>query len=265
MEGHLERLRRAEVENVKSWFSPGMQVLEIGGGSGYQASILDSWGCDVVSIDLSNRDTSHNSYYPVQDYDGANLPFASDRFDMIFSSNVLEHIQPLPPIFAEMHRVLKPEGLAIHILPSPTWRLWTSLSYYPYLFKRITGVEQQQQQPTEGVVSIPSEEKSPSQSRLLSNVIKQALFIHPHGEYPNALSELYYFSKARWLRVFRENEFELEQVTDNQIFYTGYSIFPDLKLNTRRRMAQFLGVACHIYIMRHHKQGEKTRKLPSFL
>jgi SAM-dependent methyltransferase len=254
MEGHSERLRRAEVEQVKSWFMPGMRVLEIGGGSGYQASILASWGCDVVSIDLPNRDAPEVSYYSVQDYDGVTLPFVSDRFDIIFSSNVLEHIQPLPPMFAEMHRVLKPEGLAIHILPSPAWRLWTSLSYYPHVFKRLTRIFHGQQQPKEGVASTPRETNSSSHpGSLISHVIRQALLIQPHGEYPNALSELYYFSKSRWLRVFRENGFDIEQVTNNQLFYTGYMLFPEIKMETRRTIAHFLGSACQVYIMHHHK------------
>ena len=88
----LEKLRRAEIEVVKPWSSPGMRVRDIGGGSGYQASVLATWRCDVVSLDLPNRAPYLRQSYPVQHYDGVNIPFADESFDLVFSSNALEHV-----------------------------------------------------------------------------------------------------------------------------------------------------------------------------
>ncbi|MGH7963425.1 MAG: class I SAM-dependent methyltransferase, partial [Candidatus Binatia bacterium] len=104
MEGHLERLRRHEIDTVRHWFQPGMRVLELGGGSGFQASILASRGCEVLSIDLPERPIPRQIYYPVQAYDGHTIPAADASFDVVFSSNVLEHIWPLPPILRETRR-----------------------------------------------------------------------------------------------------------------------------------------------------------------
>ena len=110
-----EELRKVEIDAVKRWFGRGLQVLEIGGGSGYQASIMASWGCKVVSIDIPDRTPPPKLYYHVLDYDGRNFPFPNASFDIVFSSNVLEHIQHLPPIFAEIRRVLKPGGLSVRL------------------------------------------------------------------------------------------------------------------------------------------------------
>lgn len=246
MEGHLEKLRSAEINRIKYWFKPCMRVLEIGGGSGYQAGVIASWGCKVLSIDIPNRPVPQKQYHPVQDYDGKNIPFPDANFDIVFSSNVLEHIQPLSPIFTEMHRVLKPGGLVVHIIPSSTWRFWTSIAHYVYLLKKyLLG----QMQP------IPSVENAPSVSDKavkhgIAYVIKRALLAGPHGEYPNALSELYYFSKGRWVRVFQSNGFDVVETFGNGLFYTGYGLFPSMSLETRRSLANFLGSSCNTFIMR---------------
>ena len=55
MNSLLEKLRGAELEVIKRWFRPGMKVLEIGGGSGFQASVVASWGYQLMSIDLPSR------------------------------------------------------------------------------------------------------------------------------------------------------------------------------------------------------------------
>src|SRR5712692_6234620 len=134
-QSHVERLRKAEIGLVKDWFKPGMRVLEIGGGNGYQASFIASWGCEVHSIDLPQAQAERVHYYPVQEYDGKHLPYSNANFDLVFSSNVLEHIGPLGDMLQEIRRVLKPCGLTVHILPSPAWRLWTSAAHYLFLVK----------------------------------------------------------------------------------------------------------------------------------
>jgi hypothetical protein len=46
----------------------------------------------------------------------------------------------------------------------------------------------------------------------IGTVMKRVLVPSPHGEYKSAAAELYYFSKRRWLRVFADNGFEVEEV-----------------------------------------------------
>lgn len=196
-----------------------------------------------MSIDLPDRPVPQTRFYPVLDYDGINIPFANESFDIIFSSNVLEHIQLLPPICAEMRRVLKAEGLAIHLVPSSAWRLWTNLSHYIYLLKRFLRIPHF----IPGMANAPSATETVKMNDL-SYLLKRMLIAGPHGEYPNALAELYYFSKGRWKTVFHENGFEIKHVTGNDLFYTGYGLFPNIPLGTRHTMARFMGSACYVYV-----------------
>jgi len=251
-----EQLRRAEIELVRDWIKPGMRVLEIGGANGLQASILTSWNCDVVSLDMPREEASSTQYYPVQEYDGRVLPVQDSSFDCVYSSNVLEHIQPVESFLSETKRVMKPDGVAVHILPSPVWRFWTSGAHYPFLLKLAFGVV------------VPSREAGPGEvprlretlrRRGLARLLTRVVLPGPHGEYPNAVAELYYFSRARWTRLFQRTGFEVRDIRSTGLFYTGYLLFPRLSPDTRRRLARLLGSACNIFILKLAPPGRRTR------
>ncbi|HEX9917956.1 MAG TPA: class I SAM-dependent methyltransferase [Pyrinomonadaceae bacterium] len=248
----LEQLRRAELEVLKGWLRPDMRILEIGGGSGFQASVVSSWGYELRSIDLPERPFPPPYLYPVADYDGVNIPAPDASFDLIFSSNVLEHVAHLPPLFAEMRRVLKPDGRAVHILPTPAWRFWTCLTHYGDLSRARLNLPRRKSAETQGTAAHGAETATAASAngqRSFARRLKRAVFAEPHGEYPSALSELYYFSRRRWLRVFRENNFGVQQVVSNELFYTGYALFPNISVERRRELSRLLGSACHVYVM----------------
>lgn len=59
------------------------------------------------------------------------LPFNDDTFDFIFSDNVFEHVQNYAQTNAEIARVLKKDGLCLHIFPS-RWRPVESHVFVPF-------------------------------------------------------------------------------------------------------------------------------------
>lgn len=248
-DGHVERLRRAELEVLRSHFKPGLRVLEIGGGSGFQAAIIDSWSCNVKSIDIPGRFWPR-SFFPVTFYDGEHLPFPDASFDIVFSSNVLEHVERLPALLAETRRVARAGGVSIHVMPTSSWRLWTSLAHYAYFARhafqrdlRVGGRRAPAEQPSS--YALGTAERPP-----IGTVIKRALVPAPHGEYESAAAELYYFSKRRWLRVFANNGFEVEEVIDGELFYTGRCLAPGLSHRVRRRLARILAPSTRAFVLR---------------
>ena len=98
---------------------------------------LASEGFVVEAIDLEQNPYAKNLVYNVISYDGKNIPFPDEYFDVVFSSNVLEHIAHIDQFLLEIKRVLKSNGIAIHILPTGSWRFWTNLSHYLYIIKAI--------------------------------------------------------------------------------------------------------------------------------
>ena len=242
----LERLRRAELDFVSGWFQPGSHVLELGAGSGYQASLLAARGCEVTALDVPDRPKQDRTHYAVREYDGRTIPMPDKSVDVVFSSHVLEHIQPLAPWLTETRRVLKPNGLAVHIVPTSTWRVWTSLAHYPFILKMLICGGR-----ADALVNVTTTGEAVRRHGPLRATYKALVHpLVPHGSHPNAIAEVPAFSKKRWEAVFANNGFSIVGALPTGLFYTGYGILPRLSLERRRRLSSVLGSSSQAFVLR---------------
>ena len=96
-------------------------------------------------------------------------------------------------------------------MPSPSWRFWTSL----------TDILRNWHSRTHGVHS------------------------------KNILNEFFFFSIKSWTHNLKHNDFKLELILPNNIFYTGnYIMGKRLTIKVRKYLSRFLGSSCNIYILR---------------
>jgi len=214
---HLENIRTCELDTVLRLLPAGGRILEIGAGTGWQANSLKHRGYEVHAIDLPASNYRENRIWPVIDYDGKNIPFADNTFDVIFSSNALEHIPHIREFQEELHRVLKPAGIAIHVIPSGSWRFWTNVAFFLTVWT----------------------------------------FSAPHGEHAkNSFTEIFYFSHRWWARLFTDTGWQVAAYRPNKLFYTGCSIM-DARLNIalRKKLSYILGSSCHIFILRENNSS----------
>ena len=231
------------------------RLLEVGGGSGFQAAILSEWGWDVESIDVP-QSTHRPVDFPVRRYDGRNIPFPDGDFDVVFSSNVLEHVQSLPELLTEVRRVLRPGGRAVHLMPTATWRFWTALTYYVGLGRRaiaragrgsrLGAAKAGEAAPNPDDAVLPR----PRSGEPVLAWIRRLALPGPHGEYPNAVAELWYFSRRSWVRELEQNGFHVVEDRSNRRFYTGYMVLPSLPNGARTALSRVLGSSCRAYVTR---------------
>ncbi len=244
----LHVIRDFEYETIVARFLPGARILEIGGGTGYQAKRLTEDGFRLDSIDIPNSNYAGQQQFPVQPYDGRNIPFPDGSFDVVFSSNVLEHVLDLPHLQAEIKRVLKPAGYCVHLMPTGAWRLWTNVAHYTELLQRLFGLAPR---------LIPKGFSKHALSdafsvlRLMAGTAKHYAVVPRHGETGNALSEIMTFSSRHWKRHFVKQLFTINEATPVGLFYTGHMVLgPRLSLSARQKLAKWLGSACVIYVVR---------------
>ena len=252
-----ERIRRQELELVKRWIRPGSRVLEIGGGSGFQAALLAAWGCEIISIDLAGKASPEKQgfgkqYWPVGAYDGRRLPFGDRTFDVVYSSHMLYHVEALPEFLGEIRRVLRPGGLALHLLPSASWRWWTSLTYYIDLAGR-TWRTLKPRGPSGSGPQGAGGARRPWSARL-----KRMLRPPPLGPSRSAAAELFSFRRAPWVAAFRQAGFKRVEGSGSGLFYTGYLVLPGLSFTVRRWLARLCGSSCHVFAMRRPAPGCET-------
>jgi SAM-dependent methyltransferase len=245
-EPFLAQLRRAELAQVLAvlrgnGFSAGRTVLEIGGGTGWQARDLENAGFNVRSVDVEARP----GVFPVEIYDGRQLPCADRSCDVVFSSNVLEHVPHIDAFQAELHRVLKPGGIAVHLMPTPTWRLATLLAHYPWLVRAALSVASGSKDSD----SVHVEHAAATHGPLF--LLWRIVLSPRHGETGNALTEMWHFSARRWIRLFERHGWRVVDHRSNGLFYTGYNLLGDrLSMRTRGRLARMLGGSCRLYVLK---------------
>lgn len=241
---YLNHLRVLEMEQLVGLLPPGGRVLEFGAGTGQQARFLAERGFDVVAIDMASSTYASHRSFPVQDYDGRHIPLEDKSVDAIFSSNVLEHVEDIPTILAEFRRVLRPEGIGLHVMPTTAWRFWTFFTAMADAAITAARLPMHLARPPSGMTR--SQAFNADMRRIARGVIPSG-----HGTSPEGISELWTFSARRWRRTFAKNGFEIAEDRPLGMLYTGTLVVGDrLPLSIRRGLSNFLGSATHYYLMR---------------
>lgn len=97
---------------------PSGRYLDFGCGGGEIVRADDRvWGCDDFSLNT-------NPQHPrIREAASGQIPFPDDWFDVVFTNMVFEHVKDLSGVLGEMRRVLKPDGVSVHLFPSlEVWR-----------------------------------------------------------------------------------------------------------------------------------------------
>ena len=133
---HFVRCREAEIAfslfpNVRFRLA-----LELGAGDGGQSITISKY-CDKLLC--TEKDEKSNAWlgqtilqrrmanveYMLCDAQDLSQ-FGNGTFDLIFSSNLLEHISDVDKCLNECRRVLRDDGLMLHTMPSRWWKLFSS-------------------------------------------------------------------------------------------------------------------------------------------
>lgn len=125
---------------LESWQRAGVsgKVLDIGCGTAQKVKIMNSWpgtiafGCDMEMrvLSFARRKLELDRLAAGA---GDALPFASESFDWITASEVIEHLPDAHAFLCEVHRVLKPNG---HLLLTTPNRLQYFRPWRPRIFWR---------------------------------------------------------------------------------------------------------------------------------
>lgn len=211
---HLKSLRIFEAKKALEILSPyEKRFIEIGGGAGWQRDFFEANGCKCTSYDVDTSNYKAENIDAVMIYDGAILPLSDGSVDVIFSSNTLEHIPHLHDVLRDHARVLSPNGVALHILPSSSWRFWT----------------------------------------IISDLVKKFYWTAPHGEFSNnVFTEIVDFSVGSWIARFNAAGFRVESVAPGGIFYTGNALLgKNLSVARRRTVSKIFGSSTNYFLIKY--------------
>jgi SAM-dependent methyltransferase len=109
------RLKMALEAAIKPLATKGVRCLDIGCGNRPYEYLFQAGHYVGVDVESSGRpfDMKQPDYF----YDGVTLPLQDNSFDMVMSTQVLEHVPDPSAFITEMARVCKRGGAAIVSLP----------------------------------------------------------------------------------------------------------------------------------------------------
>ncbi len=106
--------------------SPPLRILDVGCGTGLNASFLTKVGHSVTGIDLSpvaiEKYRQQGFVGIVCDIEAARAPFPDDAFDVVYVSEIIEHCADTAAFLGELQRVTKPGGKML--LSTPNSAFW---------------------------------------------------------------------------------------------------------------------------------------------
>ena len=207
-------------------------VLEIGCGDGFLTNELRKVFGEVTPIDPKPR----------AEIDGIiicsaeKIPLKDNSINFIFSSNVLEHVENINVALEEMKRILSPDGIMIHTIPTVTWKIFQILLFPIHLIKtNYTKILIRNSQSNNLSIKKPKTENGLKYKRnFLSKLIPPI-----HGISKSNIDELHYFTKSNWRNIFHDNDFSLV-MTKPLFFHSAYRLLP-FKFLWIRKIISYLG------------------------
>ena len=243
---NLHDLRNFELNYIldKIKLKKSDKILDFGAGDGYLLNkIKDNGYHNVSGIDIYN--SNYEPELNILSYSGNIDDFpVNESYDVIFSSNVIEHIENQEDYFLLFDKILKKNGLQIHIMPTHYWKFWNSLFYYYsvgiYIFKRF--------------IFKNNQKLENNYKKTINNELKQSpLFIGRHGSIGSTFDEFYLFNPNNYFKIFKKLNLEYESFKIPLIYSGHYFLGSKFSLKFRNKVSNILGYSCHCYVIKKNQ------------
>lgn len=248
---YLHNIRKKEIEAIKNFLSTRKwkNGLEVGAGDGYQTTLLYEFFENFYSSDFNfGRIKEENKINKVNYFkaDAENIDklFTDKKFDLIFSSNLLEHL-PDPNLFLKNSlKILNNDGVMIAIIPNRFWKITHTVFYYPHLsiifVKKIKNFFIKNKPPhldrvalnpaariftpkAPGVSMCGGKYKNNNKLEFGNNLksdkknrknskIREILLPRPHGSFDSNSQELIKYGKKQWSELFLRNGYSIKYI-----------------------------------------------------
>jgi 2-polyprenyl-3-methyl-5-hydroxy-6-metoxy-1,4-benzoquinol methylase len=131
-ESYLIYIMHIVTYNYARSYVIGKDVLDMGCGTGYGTALIADSCLSISGVDISDEAIAYAkekyqhpnlAYKTIHKVEDAPLPFADQKFDVVLSFQVIEHISDTRTYLTEIQRVLKPGGVFIVATPDRSTRL----------------------------------------------------------------------------------------------------------------------------------------------
>ena len=240
MSNFKTNFRRREIKLIfnnipKNYFDKG---IELGAGSGIQTEPLFMYCKSLICTEYETRFNisefninDQNIEYCSCDAEKVDQTFSNQKFDLVFSSNMMEHLPNPNASLKGINHILKPDGVSICTIPNVFMKLTYLVLFYPAVFpiylkriiKRFTKTNRTEKSLVHKKDNVRvAHDNNPKYSRNKKNIISKYLIPETHGACDSNFKELLYWRKKVWIKMIEQNGFHLIKIIKLPV-NTGYS------------------------------------------
>ena len=122
-------------ETILTHLKAEMSILDLGAGAGIVTQMNFKGLCKLVcGVDLDPRVINNPFLDEGRVTDAGEIPYSDSTFDIVFSDNVLEHLDNPLEVFKEVTRVLRPGGVFMFKTPNKWHYMPTIARLTPHVF-----------------------------------------------------------------------------------------------------------------------------------
>jgi SAM-dependent methyltransferase len=228
--------------------------LELGAGDGFQSRLLTRYISNLVSTDSNPRilecPGNRSVQYLLCDAEQVDEMFRDQRFDIVFSSNMLEHVPNPQRVLQGIRARLTEDGLTIHVMPNALWKLFHIVLFMPAtVLVRLEQIRTRRQRGRDvdrsgrheprdspAIVTTPGAQDDTLKGTRRREPLVLRLFVpEPHGVAPTNLQEFSLFTRRRWLGEFRRAGLRVVRVMKGPVA-SGYGFGFDRIRSVLERM-----------------------------
>lgn len=224
VEKYQKIIRDAEWAQIENHIAKKSKLLDVGCGAGYSLMrATQDLDCNAVGVDPDPGAHGVGRFVKelvnqieIKQGFAENLPFKERKFDVVYSSHVLEHVNNESKSLKEMKRVLKDDGTLIIGMPT------AAMATINYLSQFVFTTHIKIYEFIRSVFSISSFKNGIKIFRILSH------------SYPRAKSiwyDIFHYRTSKWKKTIGK-EFEIKNVVNPYLYpYPDYPQFFKLHKN----------------------------------
>ncbi len=245
--------------------------LELGAGDGCQSSYLAKHAkrliCSEYNADRLMRRKAEGVYNLICDAEQSDQLFHDQSFDLIYSSNMLEHVPHPQKVLNACASILKDDGVCIHIVPSVFWKFCHIFLYMPVwavahletlsrpggykgLIWELKRFVKACIRPIPNKNANGRENNNPKTQTKPRPHIFNFFIPQPHGVSTTNTKELFDFRVSRWKKMFESSGLELVKIQKGPVA-SGYGF----GFNRLRAFLEKCGLASEIVYIAKRKNG----------
>ncbi len=223
-------------------------ILEFGCADGFQIpGLLKIGNVEASDIGTGIRDDIRNmDNVNFTECSITNTPYATNQFDILFSNQVIEHIEDLNQGFGEMKRIGKSDCLYAFTVPTNVWLLLSiPASYLSKFRKHVLKIDKKHKSSRSSVNNNNNNKRK--KKRGIFNKLARVISPSGHGVpgEKGFLGCYRYFKIKSWQKLFTDNGFSIIEIHPLLLYApSSWPIVP-----TTKKLSRFNVCSSVLFIM----------------